>query len=99
MAVAAWQTDGYCFAQKLIAAGVELPKRTKRIVIDIQMNEPVTIYYSTLADQQVMDRIVEALAGMAAHETKMVEVPASPDPHKIPSDAEMYGPNGDYVQG
>lgn len=54
--------DGFSIAKKLIEAGI-IPKdlAVRRIVIDVQVDEPVSIYYETYADKVALDICVESL--------------------------------------
>ena len=37
--------------------GVQLPDNLVRIVIDIRLDSPVTVYYETLADKPLLDAV------------------------------------------
>lgn len=53
--------QGHEFGQKLIDAGFDMPENTTRIVIDIPVDQPITIYYETLASKKTMDVVIEHL--------------------------------------
>lgn len=53
--------DGYEFGNALIKAGIVPDIPLKRIVLDIQMDSPVTIYYEALVDKETLDLCLEEL--------------------------------------
>lgn len=62
---------GFDIGNKLYKAGL-LPERVKRIVIDINLNEIMTIYYETIASQEAIDLTIENLI---QHKDKIKVVP------------------------
>lgn len=52
--------SGMQIATKLKEKGL-IPDRVKRIVIDIQIDNCVTIYYETVASENQMDVVIEQL--------------------------------------
>lgn len=63
---------GYEIGKKLADAGL-IPRATRRIVVDISMNDLVTVYYSTYPDSAFLDKLIEHLT-----DAKFVEVPEKP---------------------
>jgi hypothetical protein len=53
--------DTYSFWKQLKDAGVNLPDDVSRIVIDVQANERIKVYYETYASKEIMDVVVESL--------------------------------------
>lgn len=53
--------DTYSFWNQLKEAGINLPDDVKRIVIDVQVNERIKVYYETYASKDMMDVVVESL--------------------------------------
>lgn len=47
---------------QMIDAGLKLPDDIRRIVIDIQANEIIKVYYESNASQKMMDIVIESLA-------------------------------------
>jgi hypothetical protein len=64
---------GYELGKRLVEMGL-IPRKTRRIVIDINVQEVVKVYYSTLADQSLIDALLDHLT-----EAKFIEVPEKPD--------------------
>jgi len=66
---------GYDFAQKLIDAGI-IPEglSVRRLVIDVQMDEPVTVFYETYGDEISLDICIEGIMASNGLEVKQVEI-------------------------
>lgn len=53
--------DGLEFGNALIKAGIVPDIPLKRIVLDIQIDEVVTVYYEALVDEKTLDLCLEEL--------------------------------------
>ncbi len=49
------------FGRKLIKAWVDMPEKVTRNGIDIPVDDPVKIYYETLASKKTADVVIEQL--------------------------------------
>ena len=52
--------SGYELCQSLVEAGL-IPEKTRRIVIDIPVEDAVKVYYETFADDAMVELAVEEL--------------------------------------
>lgn len=52
--------DAFEIGSKLAEAGL-IPEKVRRIVIDINIDSAVTIYYETFASKETVDLIIEEL--------------------------------------
>ena len=43
------------FVDEMLAAGFKIPQGCQRIIIDVQMDEPVRIYYQCLGDDEQLN--------------------------------------------
>lgn len=62
---------GYDFLKPLHEAGL-VPDYTKRVVIDIPVNDCVKVYYETFASKEILDVTIESLI---KHKDKIKVVP------------------------
>ena len=70
--------NGRGIYNSLVAAGFKIPEECQRIVIDIQTEEPVKVYYQCLGDdQQLTPEVLQILASAKTATHPLVIAPCA----------------------